>query len=172
MMNPCLRYLEDLRKAMKTILYASTIVALFSIHGCAAPDSEYSSGSSQDPKNLEASRESYRVSGISRRKQEFTVQGKHEKGQLFNCKFFSTRSEKRLTITCYQTEQPIRLNDFRLWLKVAGREVDAKMVRHPRWGTGTLEKGATIVWEFNNAPRGVPLRVQIDQGPVSVVELK
>ncbi|MDF1665039.1 MAG: hypothetical protein P1V97_24970 [Planctomycetota bacterium] len=156
---------------MTIIIRLATILVLCLISGCAS-DSEYSSGSSQDPQNLEASRESYRVSGSSSKREEFTVKGKHEKGPLFNCKFYATRYGKELTVTCYKTDQSISLNDFSLWLKIAGEKVEAEMVTHPRWGTGTLQKGATIVWEFKNAPKGAPLRVQIDQGPVSVVELK
>lgn len=74
-------------------------------------------------------------------------------------------------VTCYKTEQSIRLNDFRLWLKIDGEDVVGKLIQHPRWGTGTLYKGATMVWIFKNAPKGSPLRVQINKGPVTIVEL-
>lgn len=153
---------------MKCCPYLLGVALLVS--ACASQGSKTSQSSSSSTE-LQSSRESYRVSGIASRRQVFEVKGQHEGRPPFNCHFYAVRDGQRVTVTCTKTEQGISLNDFRLWLKTAGQEREAKLVSHPRWGTGILEKGATMVWELDKAPPGALLRIQVAEGPVSVLSL-
>ena len=156
---------------MRIRLYFLALCAVLSLSACAAQGSKTSQSSSSSTE-LQSSRESYRVSGASSKRQLFEVKGQHEGRTPFNCHFYAIRDGQRVTVTCTKTEQGISLNNFRLWLKMAGQEREAKLVSHPRWGTGTLGKGGTMVWELDKAPAGALLRIQVAEGPISVVSLR
>lgn len=156
---------------MRIWLCFFSLCAALSMSACASQGSKTSQSNSSSTE-LQSSRESYRVSGGAARRQVFEVKGQHEGRPPFNCHFYAVRDGQRVTVTCTKTEQGISLNDFRLWLKIAGQEREAKLVSHPRWGTGILGKGGTMVWELDKALPGALLRIQVAEGPISVVSLR
>ena len=94
-------------------------------------------------------------------------------GVARECSFSARRDGEGLEVTCFSSGgRSISLSDLGVdLLQPDGSWKRLDMMLHPRWGTGSLRGGASIVWREDSAPESVSLRVWVGDAPAREVRL-